>query len=222
MWNSSIKKSMIHNKNFFLMMAIWILMFSPHGYAKLPALTDDQEAYFQEGLLLIEKFYGYIFSKDELKDCPDLFEEVTGTTSTREREKEVTQIWKFIRENISLFTGGPLLNRPPDEFFSRAGKRYNIYLTHLGDPKGELIIGRIEIVLICTLGVRSGISKEITFPIYFSEKQNRYVIDAIAMKINGVTLDWTTLSYIEGTRKWERDFDWLEQLGFPKKKESSR
>ncbi len=224
MWfiNSNMFKK-LKTRFYFLTLSWTLLIFSissarqPEILNHLPPVTNEQEAYLNEGLMLIEKFYGYMFSKDELRDCPDIFDEITGTTSTLEREKEVIQMWKYVRENTGLFTGGLRMSGSQEEFYAKAGKYMKMGFSRWGSPDGELVVAGIDIVLFSQLGVKSGIRKEISFPINFCKKRNRHVIDAVTITVNGVTLDWTTLSCIEGIRKWERDFDWLEQLGFPKK-----
>lgn len=221
MWNFNINSFSVLGKNVYLLAILWTLMFFNRCDAKPPDMTTEQYAYFKEGLSVIEQFYHYMLSNDDLKDCPDIFEVITGSTIERERANEVIQIWKFVRDNTTVLTG-PLRYGSPDKFFATASKSYRMHLTRYGGPEGELVVVAFDIILHLYAGNMSGITKEISFPLEYNEKQKRFLIDSGGIKVNGIQLEWTTLYYIEGYRKFERDFDWLEQLGFPKKKESSR
>lgn len=188
-------------------------MFCSPCFAALESITSIQDVHIREGLKLVETFYAYMLSDAELKDCPDIFSDMTGTTSVSRRKKEVFLVWKFIRENTPLFLGLTEYG-PPEKFFPSAGKAYQVLLSK--SPEGLSIISGMEIVLFTPLGSRSGIRKQISFPLLFNSEKNKYTIDALGIGVNGIAVEISTLLDLDGFRKYERDFDWFERLGFKK------
>jgi hypothetical protein len=179
------------------------------------------EIHIKEGLKVVETFYEYLFSDTNLKDCPEIFYTtdfyLLGTVIPLMHRVETYYIWQFVRQNRSLFTLAPEdINRPHFEY---ARKKYALTLqrTCPFDSALNSVIG-LEIILCGMVDVRSGIDKTIAFPIFFCERTQRYRIAYSIITVNGTSLDWSTAFHriMAYDRKYERDFDLFEHLGFAK------
>jgi formylglycine-generating enzyme required for sulfatase activity len=179
--------------------------------------TDEFYAQLSEGLKLVETFYYYMVSDTPLEDCPDIFWilfDDKGRESTK--KKELKLAWEFVRQNSWLFMGSPNEGRPPKDFFKRAGKEYIVLPPPLLDNLKEVRRFQIKVS-----GGRigpgyTGYSHQVEFPIMFCERRNRNTIDLDTIYVNGFRIHVTTFSDYPWYRPFERDFDWIDMLGFKK------
>ena len=183
--------------------------------------VDD--IHIKGGLKVVETFYEYLFSDTDIKHCPNIFL-TSGAFLVFGRDifrsTETYHVWKFLRENKSLFEFAPEdIHRTHFEY---ARKRYSLVLSRrrdfvdgkLSDPV-DVAVG-LEIILRQFIDFDSGIEKRIAFPIYFCNKRRDYRIDFAGIRINGIQLDWSVTRFHQRWRAkpLERDFDWIEALGF--------
>jgi len=179
--------------------------------------TDSFYAQLSEGLKLVKTFYHYMDSNIPIQDCPDIFwflldKEGNETTGT----KEVMLAWKFIRENDWLFMGAPGETYTPEDFRKRVGGGYTIGLPPLQDNIQEVRTLDIMVGSGRFGGGNTGFSHSVLFPIMFCERTSRYAIDLWTIRVNGFQIDISTFSDYPWYKPHERDFDWIEMLGFIK------
>ena len=168
----------------------------------------------QAGLMLVEQFYNILLSDTPEDECPDIFAEPLGPQRpANEWRKIVTERWRFLRMNRSLFlteryeTGE--FYRPTD-FYSKSRKMVSFFNPPAGKPYTE---GLLYITLVSTVSRAGadGVYKGIAFPIVPAGKPGEYRIEFLGIKVNGVLLD------MSGDFKRDKDYDLLKRLGFPRK-----
>jgi hypothetical protein len=183
--------------------------------------VDD--IHIRGGLKVVETFYEYLFSDTDIKHCPNIFV-TSGAFLVLGRDifrsTETYHVWTFLRENKSLFEFAP--EDSHRTHFDEARKRYSLALSRRRDfVDGKLldpvdVAGGLEIILRQFIDFDSGIEKRIAFPIYFCNKRRDYRIAYDSILINGIQLDWSVTRFHQRWRAkpLERDFDWIEALGF--------
>jgi hypothetical protein len=162
---------------------------------------------------LINLFYEYLLAEIPPMQCPEIFyEPETFVAAIPEKFKaqqnsklsDTAIIWEYLRQNKQLFLFSYIT---PAETTQRT--RLNYLFSAF--PKGSIFFeGRLSVVLIAPLSKngKEGIIKEIAFPLERNDIsfQNRYLLNLISLKVNGILLDPAALH--------DRTGDLYQQLGF--------
>jgi len=185
-------------------------------------IDETQLVKIEEGLKLVETFYEHMFSDINLKACPDIFVtsglfEVFGRDLIR--PIEIYQVWKFIRQNKSLFVHPNDSFHSQEQLFQQARKGYswNLARRKIDESNFIMVATGMKIDLKYRTDPDSGIEKIVSFPITFCPGYREYRIDYTQISVNGIYVDWSTVFHrLVGVKKYERNFDLFEHLGFSK------
>ena len=193
-------------KNIGFLMSICIFLYPQISSSN--EYLDKNPACVSQGLALVKSFYGYLLDDQLPKAKTNLFLDFPVVSSKRSAFEEEILLWKYLRDNRSLF----LTDRyesgkfyTAKDFFIKAGKMISYY----NSPKGKSISeGHLYITLVSTVkkGGTDGVFKEIAFPIDYDEKNKSYKIECMGIKINGILID--PYSY------YMRKYELFERLGF--------